>query len=454
MKDCVIWDSNEEGPTEYQLEIAYNLVQNKRACVRGPHGLGKTMMTSLLVLWFALTRDGIEGEDWKIPTLASASRQLERFLWPEIHKWARRLDWEKIGRDPFVREKELMTYSMRLTSGEAFALTSHDPQLIEGAHADHILYIFDESKIIPDAMWDSAEGAMSTSPDAMWAAFSTPGSPVGRFYDIHKRKPGYEDWWIKHVTLQDAIYAGRIDEGWADQREKQWGTHSSIYQNRVLGEFAEEDEDVLIPLAWVEDANDRWYALNEENLFGPIMRIGVDVARLGQDKTVYAFVSGLSCVRLEKHTKELTTATSGRVVAYLTENKYADAVIDVVNIGGGVVDSAEEIYGERIKSFNGAESTDATDNGGNFKFANKRSAAWYYMRELLDPTYGLEVALPPDDELTGELTAPTYKILSGARIQVEPKLQLLKRIRKSPNCADAVVMAYFPDADSEGMDAA
>jgi hypothetical protein len=60
------------------------LVKHHRVAARGPHGLGKTTLASWVVIWFALTRDG---DDWKVITTASAWRQLEKFLWPEIHKW-------------------------------------------------------------------------------------------------------------------------------------------------------------------------------------------------------------------------------------------------------------------------------------------------------------------------------------------------------------------------------
>jgi hypothetical protein len=67
--------------------------------VRGPHGLGKTTVNAIAVLWFALTRDAA-GIDWKAATTAGAWRQLEYYLWPEIHKWARRLRWDVLNRPP------------------------------------------------------------------------------------------------------------------------------------------------------------------------------------------------------------------------------------------------------------------------------------------------------------------------------------------------------------------
>ncbi|GAF96867.1 unnamed protein product, partial [marine sediment metagenome] len=219
LDDCVDWKEGEH-PTDYQYEASYELLECKRYCMRGPHGLGKTALAALAILWFALTRDGL---DWKCPTTASVWRQLSKFLWPEVHKWTRQLKWGVIGRGPFIINAELLTLSLKLETGEAFALASNDPSSIEGAHADHILYIFDEAKTIIRETWEAAEGAMSGTGEAMALAISTPGEANGVFYDIHKRKPGYEDWTVRHIKLSECVEAGRVSQMWADLRKKQWG---------------------------------------------------------------------------------------------------------------------------------------------------------------------------------------------------------------------------------------
>src|SRR6267143_2755127 len=281
--DCFKWKENEH-PAPYQDDILDSIIIKKREAVRAPHGAGKTSIAAWLVLWFALTRDG---EDWKVLTTASAWRQLTKFLWPEINKWVRRLDWEKIGRKPFDPRSEMLQLSLKLDTGEAFALASDNYTSIEGAHADCLLYIFDEGKAIPEETFDAAEGAFMGSEDTEAYAFviSTPGEPVGRFYDIHKRKPGYEDWWARHVTLEEAIAAGRIDRAKAEQRKRQWGENSALFKNRVEGEFWASDEEGVIPLAWVELANERWKLWYENGKeLGEFKAVGVDVGGGGGAK--------------------------------------------------------------------------------------------------------------------------------------------------------------------------
>ena len=89
INDCILW-RDDEGPTPYQKRILSRIVEHKRVAVRGPHGMGKSATASWVILWFALTRDG---DDWKLPTTASAWRQLTKYLWPEVRKWRRRLNW-------------------------------------------------------------------------------------------------------------------------------------------------------------------------------------------------------------------------------------------------------------------------------------------------------------------------------------------------------------------------
>lgn len=241
---------------DYQQDILTNLVLKHRVAVRGPHGLGKTHLAANAIWWFIITYPYC-----KVITTASVFKQLKNYLWPEVHMIGRRIQWAKTGFEWEPGYLMKMQIEMGHTDWTAFAITSADHQKLEGAHAPHILIIFDEAKAIPNATFDALEGAMAHSTENTYAmAISTPGRPSGRFYDIHQKKQGYEDWWVRHVTLQEAIAAGRIDPDWAAQRKRQWGAESALYQNRVLGEFAKDDEESVIALSLAEMANERYAA--------------------------------------------------------------------------------------------------------------------------------------------------------------------------------------------------
>lgn len=441
-RECIKWGDG--GPVDYQEEIWGQLEEQERISVRAPHGAAKSTIAAITVLWFALTRDG---DDWKCPTTASAWRQLEKYLWPEIHKWARLLDWEKIGRPAFSERDELLDLNLKLTTGSAFALASDKPDSLEGAHADHILYVLDEGKAIPKGVFESVEGAFSGPGEALALLLSVPGEPVGRFYDIQSRKPGTEDWWTRHVTLGEAVKAGRISQSWADQRAKDWGKESAAYKNRVLGEFASSDEDGIIPLAWVEAANDRWRELPEGwKVASAFKSCGVDVARSGTDETVIAVRYANAVAELRRSSLEDTVQTTSRVQAALTGASGGQCWVDVIGIGAGVFDALRHQRtppSVRYEAFNASERTERRDKSREFGFLNVRAAAWWNMREMLDPTNDLGIALPPDDMLTGDLCAPHWWVAAGAKIQVEAKDDIRKRLGRSPDSGDAVVQCFW-----------
>ena len=433
LKDCILWEPN-QGPADYQELFCEKFVERRRGALRGPHGLGKTAMASWVVLWFALTRDG---EDWKIPTTAGAWRQLTKFLWPEIRKWSRRLKWDVIGRAPFG-DRELSLMSLKLTTGEAFALASDNASLIEGAHATNILYIFDESKAIAEDTFDAAEGALSTGGEAYILAISTPGEPIGRFYDIHRRKPGFEDWYVLHVTMEMVIQAGRMDPEWAKQRMRQWGAESAVFKNRVKGEFAASDQDSVISLADVERAIERWHIRNEKNLWGQLTGLGVDVGR-GGDPTVLAKEYDNRSIKELIHTNVRDTMqVAGLVATVLKSNRAVKLVIDILNMGAGVYDRLREFdsFSGRLYPFVASAKSDMMDSTGELGFINLRAAAWWNMREMLRRD---EYDLPPDDKLIGDLTTPKWRLMSGGKIKVEEKEEIKKRLKRSTDDGDAVV---------------
>jgi hypothetical protein len=444
LDNCIDW-RDDGGLTEYQREIIGGVPAHRRTSVRGPHGLGKSSLAAWVMLWFALTRDAA-GVDWKAVATAGAWRQLINYLLPEFHKWAGRLRWDVV-RDghPFTRQ-ELLNLNLRLNHGALSAAACTTPALIEGAHADSLLFVYDEAKAIPAGTFDACEGAFSGTGEAFALALSTPGPPQGRFYDIQSRRPGYEDWHARHVTLDEALAAGRISPDWAAQRALQWGTESSIYVNRVLGEFHAGDEDSVIPLAWAEAAVERWLEWDLAGRPGTELdyprTVGVDVARFGQDKTVLAVRNGHVLTELRRSVKEDTMQTTGRVAGVLAADAARTAIVDVIGIGAGVVDRLREM-GHKVQAFNASAGTDRLDVTGEFSYSNSRSAALWSLREQLDPSAGSNLCLPDDEMLLGDLSAPQWKVTSAGKIAVESKDEIAKRLGRSTDDGDACAMAYW-----------
>ena len=448
--DFIDWDKG-QGMTPYQEEILGSIPEKLKVAVRSGHGAGKTGTISFFNIWFLITRE-IAMWDWKAMVTAGVWRQLTVFAMPEIKHWLKRLRWDLLGIEPFTARAELLDLSIKLRHGALTTVASNDPAKVEGAHAKSLAYTLDESKIIIPGVWDAVEGAFAnagddTDSEAFALAVSTPGPPSGRFYDIHRKAAGFEDWHTRHITIDETIAAGRVSEKWKEQRAKQWGVTSAIYQAKVEGNFCADDEDSTIPLLWVEAAMERWKIWDDEGrptMPGP-QWTGVDVGR-GGDETVFARRVGPAVLLFTHNVRDTMK------VAALA-NAETRCVIDVVGVGAGVYDRLKELrrkepVSRRPMPYTGSAASKLRDRSKEFGMYNVRSAAYWRLRELLDPAYDPVICLPPDDLLLSDLTTPRWSESPGVppKIKLETKDDVVERLGRSPDRGDAVAMAFYADA--------
>jgi hypothetical protein len=207
-----------------------------------------------------------------------------------------------------------------------------------------------------------------------------------------------------------------------------------------FGAYKIVDPFQVIPAAWVRAAQERWVSSEPGER---ITAIGVDVARGGVDKTVFAPLRGERFDDLKKYPGVVTP--DGRTVAILANNLIGDSQIivgvDVIGIGASVYDAMQGNKGG-VAGVNFGRGSTKSDRSGKFRFANIRAEAYWLLREALDPDYGATLALPMDKELLGDLCAAKWEIRTG-KIYIESKDEIIKRIGRSPDCADAVAIAYW-----------
>lgn len=201
----------------------------------------------------------------------------------------------------------------------------------------------------------------------------------------------------------------------------------------------DDDPWQVIPTPWVEQAQKRWERIEPKNR-GPLDSIGVDVARGGRDETVLSKRYGSWFAELDCYPGQQTPdgpAVAALIVQILKDK--APVHVDVIGIGSSVYDHLKGTN-VHVVAVNSAEKSEARDRAKALRMANVRSALWWKMREDLDPKNEENIALPPGSDIKADLCAPRWSLKSTG-VQIERKEDIIKRIGRSPDKGDAVVMA-------------
>ncbi len=221
----------------------------------------------------------------------------------------------------------------------------------------------------------------------------------------------------------------------------------------LYGDFGAGVQDALdqaIPTDWVKEAQRRW--TDQRPLGVPMCSIGVDVAQGGTDSTVIA-------IRHDDWFAPLVSIPGAQtpggadVAGAVLAKRHNNAKV-IVDLGGGWGgDALAHLAANQVDAvgYMGVKESSKRTRDNQLRFANVRTEAYWRLREALDPTQigGATMKLPDDKELLADLTAPTFEIRSGKGgmiIHLEPKDKLVKRLGRSPDKGDAVVMCWWAGA--------
>lgn len=106
--------------------------------------------------------------------------------------------------------------------------------------------------------------------------------------------------------------------------------------------------------------------------------------------------------------------------------------IDDTGVGGGVTDEMLK-RGYNILAVNfGSRSTDPD------KYPNKISEMWFYLASIIE-----QIKIINDKDLLRELTTREWQMDNKGRRGVESKEQYKKRGYRSPDLADALILAFY-----------
>lgn len=405
-------------PQPYQQAILAACAAEDRIVWRAGHGVGKTCLLSWVLMWWLLTRPFS-----RVLILAPAfERQVGRYLLPEVRRWARRA--------PADLPIHVGTVSVEVQGHErswfALGVQASDPEKVEGGHAESLAVLADEAKGLSAEVIAALHGTQtSTTGDRLYLLASVPGAPSGPFYDAFRNGL----WATFHTpATESAVVAG----GWIEERRAEWGEGSPVFQARVMAEFPEQDEGVLIKLSDLEAAVGR--RISREDDEPPALAFGVDVARYGGDRSVLAVWRGMKLERLDVRQGLDTMALASWISSEINRQNPQAVIVDEIGVGSGVVDRLIQLGHPQVAGLNVGSAATRSDI-----FMNRRAEVYWDLREAFERG---EVSIPNNEALLAELSALRYAYSQHGRIKLEAKEETKRRVGRSPDLADALALGF------------
>lgn len=271
-----IWARDMLGVTFWsrQVEIALAVVSHKDVMVAAGHGVGKTMMTAVLMLWWTDIHHSIGKESIALSTAPSTSqvrigiwREMKRFLQASSNRhdeYLRRVR-NKESLQGFAGHKlpgRIVDHSTwKDDDGTILAIGRTPPRgregdSFQGVHGN-VFAVIDEAVGVSEDMIQTMANNTSTSSDRrlLIANPTNPASAMGRiWHDSESQKlwkrisisvfdsPKFTDEWKE--LPQDTL-ASMTDESFVEGKKLEYGEDSANYRARVLGQWATEDDMLL-----------------------------------------------------------------------------------------------------------------------------------------------------------------------------------------------------------------
>ena len=213
----------------------------------------------------------------------------------------------------------------------------------------------------------------------------------------------------------------------------------------------DDQSQQVISTQAVYDAFDRWDKQGKPE-DTPMRNLSIDVARGGDDQTILCKRYGSWCDELIK-VKGTDTKTGNEVLALVVmtlsqEEKDTLITIDLTGVGSAPHDTLIDA-GYSVEGFVSSSKSSFTDASGKLGFINRRAEAWWLFKEAIEDPNS-EIALPRDNEILADLTSPTWTVSGlNSKIKIESKDDIKKRLGRSTDCGDAIVMSFNSDARAE-----
>lgn len=427
---CFAREALGNDPWGRQRDIFEAVAGNRRVVTRSGHKLSKTNSIACLAWWWVCTKPR-----GKVVLSSTVGDQLKNILWPEVTRLYREAKVDLGG-------KLSADYhgGWKADDGRAIiALKSEDtkPEAFAGISSPNLLYLLDESSGFPNTLLEAAWGNCASN--GTIAAFSNPTRTSGWFYDaFHQQRAS---WTPLHIDSRESPnitgerdVPGLARQEWVDETIRAFGADSPTVAVRIAGQFPREGDCVVVSLGTIEAALSR-ASVSE---VGPL-RLGLDVGRTGDDPSELAGVRGQRAfpIRETRHREgdDLAGWVLEQVKTMARPGEVPECRIDVIGVGASVYDHLK--HSGKVVAIPVNVSTRPMDPA---HYVTTRDEVWFSGAAWLKEGG----ALPPGDtELQGELSAARYTFDGRGRYVVESKDEMKKRLKRSPNKADAFNLATY-----------
>lgn len=454
-------------PWSKQIEIAEALVTHDRVAVGSSHKIGKSALCASIGLWWYAAKD-----EARVIQTSRTSRQIDEILWREMRtRWRtaeRGLCYHCARLERVTRRQVQCCHTSPLEgdmsviarSGlraddlrQIIGFTGKDAEAVAGISSPALLYECDEASGIPQEIFAAIEG--NRAGGAKILLLGNPTRNEGEHFDALHTK-AYVRFTISAFDTPNVIAGWQVIPGtatrsWVDEKKEEWGEDSPEYLVRVLGKHAMGEEGRTLSLQAIQDAQDAWYDTPAEGrLF-----VGLDVAGPGAqgDESVWAPRRGKKVISLHVHRGLTEEAHLLQTLAILSEFRLDNEPPPVV-----VLDSEGDV-GHKVATVLRAYADDHPNAFVLVAFKSSQNAVKnpVVYDKLRDDAHANMVkwvrsggTVPPDSKLATELHAPSwYASRYSAKMKVTPKDELRKRLKRSPDRMDAVILSCWETAAVE-----
>lgn len=424
-----------------QIELLHAIRDHKYVCCRSANSMGKTHGMGVAAFLYSIAHYP------SYVVLTSASHEnLRKTLLPQVRyrivQARQKMGMEKIWAAPDVTE--WWPYGKK---GKAHAIVSDSPrdkENIMGRHNDSVLVIVDEASsptFTPELM--TAIYGITTRPNDKIVLIGNPLSGSGPMFDAFHNNTWSIDnpngWYPVHINALDSpnvkarkiVVPGLASHEWVEKMKLEFGEDSPEYMARVKGEFPEMSTATIISRKMVQDAINLPDAPSEG---GGVMGIDIATSEVG-DETVYVIVEENQLVHLESYRgiKEPAIAEYAKRLA----KEYAVKKIKIDATGNPSVYHLLEADG--MEGIHKVVSSQRAHDAVNY--ANTRAEMYWALKK------GFEAGLSIPGKFARKFLseAGIERDLNSARLKVEDKEKIRKRIGKSPDFMDALALCYAKD---------